>query len=174
MNIFGVGGPELIIILIIMLVFAGPKRMIHWSYLLGQYLAKFRKIWSETVDLVQQEFDQAGVDIKLPKQPPTRQNINKAITDAMKPLSDPLQETLDEVQKDVENVKSVSEDIKQKASLNTKDEPKPIKSPVPKQDVEKTKSDLGAWSNQTQKSTNGKQPNGNQIDMGTWSSSSTE
>ena len=74
MNILGVGAAELVAVLLIMLVFAGPKRMIHWSYVLGQHVAKFRKIWSETVDLVQKEFDDAGVDIKLPKEPPTRKS----------------------------------------------------------------------------------------------------
>ena len=77
MNILGVGAAELVAVLLIMLVFAGPKRMIHWSYVLGQHVAKFRKIWSETVDLVQKEFDEAGVDIKLPKEPPTRKSVNQ-------------------------------------------------------------------------------------------------
>ena len=116
MNIFGVGGPELMVILIIMLVFAGPKRMIHWSYILGTYLAKFRVMWAQTVDLVQKEFDDAGVDIKLPKQPPTRRNLNKAISDAIEPMTKPLQESMDEVKKDVENIKAVSEEYKEKST----------------------------------------------------------
>ena len=35
MNFLGVGAWELVAILLIMLVFAGPKRMIHWSYVWG-------------------------------------------------------------------------------------------------------------------------------------------
>ena len=109
MNVFGVGAWELVAILLIMLVFAGPKRMIHWSYVLGQHVAKFRKIWSETVDLVQKEFDEAGVDIKLPKEPPTRKSLNKSLTAAVQPMTKPLQESMDEVKKDVDAFKDVSD-----------------------------------------------------------------
>ena len=121
MNVFGVGAWELVAILLIMLVFAGPKRMIHWSYVLGQHVAKFRKIWSETVDLVQKEFDEAGVDIKLPKEPPTRKSLNRSLTDAVKPMTKPVQDSLDEVKKDMEPFKEVSE------ALNDK-QPKPASS----------------------------------------------
>jgi len=130
MNIFGVGGPELMVILIIMLVFAGPKRMIHWSYILGTYLAKFRVMWAQTVDLVQKEFDDAGVDIKLPKQPPTRQNINKAISDAFEPMTKPIQESLDEVKHDVESIKEVSKDYKEKTTEKLDTKTKTITQPV--------------------------------------------
>ena len=112
MNVLGVGAWELVAILLIMLVFAGPKRMIHWSYVLGQHVAKFRKVWSETVDLVQKEFDDAGLDIKLPKEPPTRKSLNSAVTDAVKPMTNPMQETLDEVKKDLDSVKEVSDTLK--------------------------------------------------------------
>ena len=114
MNVFGVGAWELVAILLIMLVFAGPKRMIHWSYVLGQHVAKFRKIWSETVDLVQKEFDEAGVDIKLPKEPPTRKNLNKSLTEAVKPMTKPVQDSLDEVKKDMETFKEVSDSLNDK------------------------------------------------------------
>ena len=119
MNVFGVGAWELLAILLIMLVFAGPKRMIHWSYILGQHVSKFRKIWSETVDLVQKEFDEAGVDIKLPKEPPTRKNFNRAVTDAMKPMTKPVQDSLDEVKKDLDTVKEVSDTLNNKQPKTT-------------------------------------------------------
>lgn len=114
MNVFGVGAWELVAILLIMLVFAGPKRMIHWSYVLGQHVAKFRKIWSETVDLVQKEFDEAGVDIKLPKEPPTRKSLNKSLTAAVKPMTKPVQDSLDEVKQDMNTFKEVSESLNDK------------------------------------------------------------
>ena len=125
MNFLGVGAFELLAILLIMLVFAGPKRMIYWSHLLGRYVAKFRRVWAETVDLVQQEFDEAGVDIKLPKEPPTRQNLNRAMTDAMKPVTQPVQASFNEVQKDLDAVKEVSDALKDK-------KPKPAKSTPPR------------------------------------------
>ena len=114
MNVFGVGAWELVAILLIMLVFAGPKRMIHWSYVLGQHVAKFRKVWSETVDLVQKEFDEAGVDIKLPKEPPTRKSLNRSLTDAVKPMTKPVQDSLDEVKQDVNAFKEVSDTLNDK------------------------------------------------------------
>lgn len=83
MNILGIGGPEILVIFIIMLVVAGPKRMIHWAYVLGQYVAKFRAMWSETVDLVQQEFDQANVDIKIPKTPPTKAALQQQFNNTL-------------------------------------------------------------------------------------------
>jgi Sec-independent protein secretion pathway components len=75
MNILGIGGPELILILLIMLIVAGPKRMIAWAYTLGKYIARFRRMWEETVDVLQKEFDEAGVDIKVPRELPTRANL---------------------------------------------------------------------------------------------------
>ena len=114
MNFFGVGGAELIAIFVIMLVFAGPKRMIHWSYVLGQYVAKFRVIWSQTVDLVQKEFDEAGVDIKLPKEPPTRQNLNRSLGEAIKPMTKPIQDSLAEVKKDVDTFQDLSDSLNNK------------------------------------------------------------
>ncbi len=83
MNILGIGGPELLVIFIIMLLVAGPKRMIHWAYILGQYVAKFRVMWSETVDMVQQEFDQADIDIKIPKTPPTKASIQQQVNSSL-------------------------------------------------------------------------------------------
>lgn len=48
MDILGIGGWELVAIIIIMLVVAGPKRMIQWSYTAGKYVAIMRKMWAET------------------------------------------------------------------------------------------------------------------------------
>ena len=165
MNVFGVGGPELIAILIIMLVFAGPKRMIHWSYLLGQYLAKFRAMWSQTVDLVQKEFDDAGVGIQLPKEPPTRKNMNQAIADVMKPVTQPVQESLDEVKKDVESLQEVGAELKNK----TKTLPSPAAQakPAPKPPEA---AGMGSWSGRKSAAA---ESNSN-VDMGTRSSGAAD
>lgn len=97
MNIFGVGGMELALILIIMLIVAGPKRMIQWAYVVGTYTAKLRRMWEETVDLIQKEVDDAGLDIQVPKELPTRANINRELTKVMKPVVAPVEEALSEV-----------------------------------------------------------------------------
>ena len=188
MNVFGVGAWELVAILLIMLVFAGPKRMIHWSYVLGQHVAKFRKIWSETVDLVQKEFDEAGVDIKLPKEPPTRKNLNKSLTDAVKPMTKPVQDSLDEVKKDMNTFKEVSDTLNDKKPKPTADaseskagspartvkmpekpaKPKPQTASAPTEQAEPLA--MGTWGGgaptTAPASTNA---NGNAVDFGTWS-----
>ena len=145
MNIFGVGGPEIMVILVIMLVFAGPKRMIHWSYILGQYLSKFRVMWSQTVDLVQKEFDEAGVDIKLPKEPPTRKNLNKTIADALQPVTKPIQDSMDEVKKDMDSVKAVSDDLKGQTSEISKELKEKTAEP-PKENLTRITEPVGVYS----------------------------
>ena len=188
MNVFGVGAWELVAILLIMLVFAGPKRMIHWSHVLGQHVAKFRKIWSETVDLVQKEFDDAGLDIKLPKEPPTRKNLNKSLTDAVKPMTKPVQDSLDEVKKDMNAFKEVSDTLNDKTPKPAADaskskvgsqartvtmpekpaKPKPQTASAPTERSEPVP--LGTWGGAAPTtapaSTN---DNGNAVDLGTWS-----
>lgn len=115
MNIFGIGGAEFIVILLIMLIIAGPKRMATWAVIMGKYVGKLRVMWSEVVDVVQKEIDEAGVDVKLPKDLPTRQNISKMITDVAKPISQPLEEMGKKLEKDVQQdvnaLKSVSKEM---------------------------------------------------------------
>lgn len=188
MNVFGVGAWELVAILLIMLVFAGPKRMIHWSHLLGQHVAKFRKIWSETVDLVQKEFDDAGLDIKLPKEPPTRKTLNKSLTEAVKPMTKPVQDSLDEVKKDMDTFKEVSDTLndkkpkpaagasESKAGSQAKTVKMPEKAAKPKPQAASAPTEqpepasMGTWGGgaptTAPASTNA---NGNAADLGTWS-----
>ncbi|MDE2638445.1 MAG: hypothetical protein OXI30_18915 [Chloroflexota bacterium] len=181
MNVFGVGAWELVAILLIMLVFAGPKRMIHWSYVLGQHVSKFRKIWSETVDLVQKEFDDAGVDIKLPKEPPTRGNLNRSLTDAVKPMTKPVQDSLDEVKSDMNVLQEVSDELNEKKPKSTSAAAKPeapSTSPVVKMPAKPKTQEasapsmrpepvkLGSWSGDSPANTS---DNGSSVDLGTWS-----
>ena len=65
MNIMGVGPAELIVVLVIMLVVAGPKRMVQWAYMLGQYTAQLRQMWKQTLDAFKKELADANID--LPK-----------------------------------------------------------------------------------------------------------
>lgn len=105
MEILGIGGAELVAILIIMLVVAGPKRMIHWAYILGKYTAKARAMWAESMSYLQKEFDAAGLEVELPKEPPTRgsfkrqftQQVDKAFAPVTKPMKDALDETTSEI-----------------------------------------------------------------------------
>lgn len=118
MNFFGVGALEILIIFVIMLVVAGPKRMVQWAYYIGQYMSKLRKMWGELMDGVQKELDEAGVDIKVPKDIPTRSDINRLAQEAMKPLQEPMEKAVSDYRselKDVEGaVRSVQEDTNNK------------------------------------------------------------
>lgn len=116
MNILGVGGIELLIVLVIMLVVAGPKRMIHWSYILGRHLAKFRRMWSETVDIVQKEFDEAGVGVQLPRQVPTRGSLNQQAGKMLSGVTAPMQETLDEVNAGLGDIRATTRDTAKSAN----------------------------------------------------------
>lgn len=104
MDILGIGTWELVAIILVMLVVAGPKRMIAWSYQLGKYVSVLRSMWSDAAKSIQREFDQAGVDIQVPKDLPTRaaltKEVGRFVQNAGQPLRDPLQEVNSEL-KDV-------------------------------------------------------------------------
>ncbi len=108
MNILGVGGPELIIILVMMLVIAGPKRMVKWAYVMGQYVARFRRMWAETVDVLQKEFDDAGVEFQIPRDMPTRGSLNKEASKLLGTVTDPVKETLDQVNTEVGGIRKTT------------------------------------------------------------------
>jgi sec-independent protein translocase protein TatA len=138
MNIFGVGGMELIFILIIMLVVAGPKRMIKWAYILGQYTSKLRRMWEETVDVLQKEMDDAGVDVKIPRDLPTQGNLRRmassAVNNAVSPVTKPIQETINEVDR-----------VKQMAVKGENGHVPETPPAAPR----KSEPNLGAWSGQS-------------------------
>ncbi len=108
MNIFGIGGAELVLILIIMLVVAGPKRMIQWAYMLGKYVAVLQRMWSQAAATLQREFDEAGVDVKVPKELPTKGDLQRSITDAIQ-KNVPIKDVTDELNQDITNVKKATQ-----------------------------------------------------------------
>ncbi len=114
MNLFGIGGTELLLIVLIMLVVAGPKRMLQWAYVLGKYLGQLRILWSQAMDTIQKELDESGVDVKLPKDIPTRGDIARLASQAMRPLQEPMQEVMDEYETERKKVSKTLDDEKQK------------------------------------------------------------
>ena len=104
MNILGVGPWEVIAILAIMLIVAGPKRMIVWAYELGRYVAKFRAMFAETMDAINKELKETGLEI--PKDVP---------------LAMPKFDILGEAQKVINNETAMRET----SSTTTTAEPKP-------------------------------------------------
>src|SRR3954452_1702346 len=105
MDILGVGGWELVAILLIMLVVAGPKRMISWSYTLGKYVSQLRRMWADTAQMLQKEFDDAGVDVRVPKDIPTRGDLNRELGRALTPVTKPFQETMTATKKELHSAK---------------------------------------------------------------------
>lgn len=104
MNIFGMGGAELVLIIVIMLVVAGPKRMIRWMYILGQWVGRFRVMWSQAVDVMEKEMRDAGMDVNLPRDIPNRGNLNQWANQLVKPYADELEQEFNEVAKPVREI----------------------------------------------------------------------
>ncbi|MGV2435843.1 MAG UNVERIFIED_CONTAM: twin-arginine translocase TatA/TatE family subunit [Anaerolineae bacterium] len=65
MNLFGVGGWELFLVFVIMLIVAGPKRIVQWAYTLGKWSAKMQQVWQQTVKVLQSELDEAGIEVAI-------------------------------------------------------------------------------------------------------------
>ena len=69
MNLFGIGTAEFITLFIIMLLVAGPQRMLRWSYDLGRHMRKFKKLWDDTITSIQHEGEQLELDVDMPRLP---------------------------------------------------------------------------------------------------------
>jgi len=64
MDFLGIGGGELLLILILLFTVAGPKRMLQWAYHLGRYVAQFRRMFDETMSAIKKELDVEDLDIR--------------------------------------------------------------------------------------------------------------
>lgn len=150
MDILGIGGWEFIAIFIIMLVVAGPKRMIQWSYTLGRYVATLRRMWAETATMLQKEFDEAGVDVKVPTEPPTRGSIKREVNKALSNVTKPIQDTVDEVKKEVEPVReavTLPRTLGKPVTRSTSDESAPsVETQNGHTTAPSDNSDYGSWS----------------------------
>lgn len=137
MEILGVGGAELIAIFIIALIVAGPKRMMQWAYRMGKYTSKLRALWAESMAYLQQELKEAGMEVELPKEPPTRGSLNRQINKALDPVTRPIREALDETQAQVNPAKKQPAAEGNGRGLNL-----PPTTPPPSDSTP----DLGTWS----------------------------
>jgi hypothetical protein len=129
-----------------MLVIAGPKRMIKWAYIMGQYVAKFRRMWAETVDVLQHEFDEAGVDIRVPRELPTRGSLRNQAAKAFGSVAAPLKETVDQVNEEVKAINTTAAGVKKTTSssgTNGRATPNPITKRPP---AATTGDGFGSWS----------------------------
>jgi Sec-independent protein translocase protein TatA len=102
MEILGIGGWELIAIIAIMLIVAGPKRMISWSYTLGKYVGMARSLWAQTAQQLQKELNDSGVDVTVPTEIPTRRSLQASVTKMVSDVSKPVTEPVEELKKELE------------------------------------------------------------------------
>ncbi|MCY3835775.1 MAG: hypothetical protein OXF83_04955 [Anaerolineaceae bacterium] len=109
MNFLGIGGMELLLILLITIIVAGPRRMITWSYEVGRWLAKAQKLWAESARMMQRELDDAGIEIQVPRRIPTRQRLNQQLQGAIRRAASPIQEPLKEIQGEIQ--RDLSDDL---------------------------------------------------------------
>ncbi|MCS7072042.1 MAG: hypothetical protein NZM00_11090 [Anaerolinea sp.] len=100
-DFLGIGVPELILILILMLIVAGPKRMLAWSYQLGRWVAALRQMWSQTAAILQKEFDEAGVDVRVPRDLPTRSEIQREVARVVDKYGAPVHEPVKNAQREL-------------------------------------------------------------------------
>lgn len=102
MNIFGIGPAELVLIFLIALVVAGPQRMMLWAYHAGRFVGRLRKYWEEFAAVIEAEAREAGIDVKVPRQPPTRQTIDRSIRQTIQPYTQDIQKLADDVRAPLE------------------------------------------------------------------------
>ena len=117
MSLFGMGGWELFLVFIIMLIVAGPKRIAQWAYTLGKWSTKMREVWQQTVVVLQRELDEAGIEVDLPQDLPTRQNLRQTAQQFGKQVMSPALDPITEVTKELQDgLKSSITDVKQVAN----------------------------------------------------------
>jgi Sec-independent protein translocase protein TatA len=110
MSLFGVGIMELVLVVMIALIVAGPKRMLHWAYLTGRFIAQAQHTWSKAISAMQKEFDEAGVDLHLPKDPTNREEMRRFKEEALKPIRQPMEQAIRDYH---EEQRSLHDEIKQ-------------------------------------------------------------
>lgn len=142
MNFLGVGGMELLLILLITVIVAGPRRMITWSYEVGRWLSKAQKLWAQSARMMQRELDDAGIEVQVPREIPTRQRLNQQLQGAIRRAAAPIQEPLKELQGEIQRDLSDDLDTLKQASREMNVDAEKAKAGPSKA----TDAELGSWS----------------------------
>ena len=143
MNILGVGTFEFIIIFIIMLTVAGPKRMLQWSLILGQYIRKFQRMWSEAVEMIQKELDDADTGIQLPTEVPNRHNLMQWVKNTTTPITQPFESAIHEATNPTKTVAKDLQLIRSEIQQNVQESIAPKPNTPSKETI--FESDFGTW-----------------------------
>ncbi len=149
MNIMGMGIPELLVILLIAMIVAGPKRLMQWAYISGRFMGQMRVMWGQMMSSIQREFDDAGLDIKMPKDPLNRSQVQQFTRDALRPLSDPMRQAMHDYEREARALeKEIREADKLDVEEVTDDSAEIKKAASPPPPAQKPKS-FGTWGGTT-------------------------
>jgi len=178
MEILGIGGWEIVLIFVLLLIVAGPKRMIAWSYTLGRYLAVFRNMWAETAAALQKELRQAGVDVEIPSEPPTRGSLNAMISSTVTKIAAPVTDPLVETQKQLSGKDLMGPTTPRTLNKPVTQQAAPAngtpaaETPVNGTSTAAEPADLGAWTNTPPPATPSPAPPADEVSgFGSWTNS---
>lgn len=144
MSLFGVGIMELVLVVVIALIVAGPKRMLQWAYLTGRFIAQVQHTWSKAVSAMQKEFDEAGVDLHLPKDPMNPQEMRRFKEEALKPIREPMEQAIRDYQDEQRSLHNEIKQIGNEAVSDLREGENPT-APPPDDN-----NSFGTWSNHSQ------------------------
>jgi sec-independent protein translocase protein TatB len=85
MNILGVGVPEIAIVVLIILVVAGPERAIRWAYLIGREMGRIRAMGEEAMAAFRAEIEAAGLDKDLDELKKAGRDLQKIASETPDP-----------------------------------------------------------------------------------------
>jgi sec-independent protein translocase protein TatB len=85
MNILGIGVPEIAIIVLIILVVAGPERAMRWAYIFGREMGKIRAMAAEAMAAFRAEIEAAGLDKDLDDLRETGKQLQKMVNETPDP-----------------------------------------------------------------------------------------
>jgi len=82
MEIFGVGAAEILVVALLLLIVAGPKRSAEWAREAGRYVSQIRMIWQRMMQDLRDEIGEDANEIIK-----TAQQIQKTALDVKKVTS---------------------------------------------------------------------------------------
>jgi Sec-independent protein translocase protein TatA len=155
-ELFGIGFWELVAILLLALIVAGPQRMILWSRQFGRFMGRAMIEYRKAADQLQREVDQMGLDVQIPRTPPTKQELGRTLTQVANKLAAPINEPVREIEQTMSEVRREAQTaardfnalppaLKQ-AAENGGDHNRPEAQPTsPTADQPSRKDDFGTW-----------------------------
>ncbi len=75
MDVLGIGFPELVLIAVIALAVAGPKRLARWAYRAGRWFRDIRDMWNESIGYINEEIKAAGKPARTGTHLGSRKNL---------------------------------------------------------------------------------------------------